>query len=49
MNEMTNKVKVFSMSQYKEWKSILEECGVKHRITNMSDYSGLEILIEWAE
>jgi len=40
---------VFTMSDYAFWKALLTECGYQFKVTNLSDYSGVEIRFEWCE
>ena len=46
---MENQVKVLFESELAEWKELLHACGITYRVTNLSDYTGFEALIEWAE
>ena len=44
---MENSVTVYFMSDVKEWKRKLEAAGATYKVTNSSDYSGVEFIIEW--
>ena len=44
---MANAIKTTSEKTKDEWRALLEECAKEYRITNLSDYSGTEWLIEW--
>lgn len=32
-----------------EWRALLQECGIKHKVTNESDYSTEKYVIEYSE
>ena len=46
---MAHSTKVYSKEQADSWRELLEACSKAYRITNRSDYSGVEYLIEWDE
>lgn len=46
---MTKEVKVYSVDQMNFWKELCETCAKKYKITNESDYTGIQFVIEYTE
>lgn len=46
---MAHSTKVYRKEKVDEWKALLNECATKYKITNNSDRTGEEYVIEWEE